>query len=96
MVAPAANVPAVRSPIDVFSGSRRSMLPVGVAAVMFVLLFASPARGLVRDWFNDPDAGQGLLLFPVALWLAWRSGILRDVAPDRALGSAILLAATLL
>lgn len=96
MVAPAANVPAVRSPIDVLSRSPGSALPAGVAVVMFAVLFASPARGLVRDWFNDPDAGQGLLLFPVSLWLAWRAGIVRDAAPDRTWGTVLLLAAMVL
>ena len=50
------------------------LVGVGLTVAAFIVLFAQPAMKLVRDWWNDPDAGHGLLLFPVAIWLAWRSG----------------------
>lgn len=49
-------------------------LPFFAAGLAFVVLFAEPFANLVREWWTDPDAGHGLLLFPVACWLAWRAG----------------------
>ncbi|HUF64542.1 MAG TPA: hypothetical protein VMM17_01065, partial [Gemmatimonadaceae bacterium] len=45
-------------------------LPAAAAAIAFALLFASPARTLARDLWTNPDAGHGLLLIPLAGWLA--------------------------
>lgn len=50
---------------------------------------------LARDWWSDPDAGHGLLLFPVAVWLAWKSGW-APARPQPRLGLALLVAAVLL
>jgi exosortase len=48
---------------------------------------------LAQDWWSNPEAGHGLLLAPLSLWLAWRSGI-RDGAKGNAiLGILTLLAA---
>ena len=44
--------------------------PYLFAAVTFVVLFAHPMTLLANDWWNDPDAGHGLLLAPISLWLA--------------------------
>lgn len=78
-------------------GARRIQLPVIlVTSVLFAVLFAQPATTLVRDWWTDPDAGHGLLLFPVALYLAWKRGLVRDPAPAPRLGLALLVAAVLL
>jgi exosortase D (VPLPA-CTERM-specific) len=41
-----------------------------------LILFAEPARLLLRDWWSDPEAGHGLLLGPLAFVLAWRRGVL--------------------
>lgn len=65
--------------------SLRELAPLVFAAVAFLILFSHPAALLVRDWWNDPDAGHGLLLAPLAVWLAWRSG-LRPAEPARWLG----------
>jgi exosortase len=70
--------------------------PWGLTAAAFLLLFAEPLRTLARDWWTDPEAGHGLLLFPVALWLAWRRGWEGDARPQPALGLAVLIAAVLL
>lgn len=67
-----------------------------VTAVAFGLLFARPFLLLLDDWWNNPEAGHGLLLAPVALWLAWRSrnGVARRPAPRSGLlilaGSVLL------
>ena len=67
----------------------------------FAALFGGPLVALIRDWWNDSDAGYGLLLAPVAIWLAWRSrplaggraGDCRSTTGNRAWGLGILLAA---
>lgn len=71
-------------------------LPWLLAGIAFVILFADPAGGLARDWWNDPDAGHGLLLAPVSLWLAWKAGLRADAAPSPRWGTAIILGAILL
>jgi exosortase len=65
-------------------------------AVAFIVLFAHPLTLLVRDWLHDPDAGHGLLLAPLALWLAWRAGLRDEQRPNIALGSGILVIAVVL
>ena len=72
------------------------LLPAAVAAVAFVLLFAQPMYLLVRDWWTLPEAGHGLLLAPVAIWLAWKSGIRPEAKGDVALGVSMLVLAVLI
>ena len=67
--------------------------PLILAAVAFGVLFSRPATLLARDWWNDPDAGHGLLLAPLAAWLAWRRGLL-PASPQRISGGLLLLAGT--
>ncbi|HEU4641948.1 MAG TPA: hypothetical protein VFS44_05775, partial [Gemmatimonadaceae bacterium] len=47
----------------------RRAAPLLMAGGAFVLLFWHPLATLVRDWLHDPDAGHGLLLAPIALYL---------------------------
>lgn len=65
--------------------------PVLVAALAFAVLFVQPFTSLAHDWWTDPDAGHGLLLFPLALWLGWRAGRVADPRPQPALGLTILI-----
>lgn len=74
----------------------RPALPVVVAALAFAVLFAKPAELLVRDWWHNPDAGHGLLLAPLALWLAWRRGVREDARPQVVFGTILLVFAALL
>ncbi len=69
---------------------------MALTAVAFVLLYSEPLRLLFRDWWENPEAGHGLLLAPVSIWLAYRSGIRKDAAPNHALGIVILILAVLL
>ncbi len=71
--------------------SPREVAPFAVAAVAFLILFSHPAVLLFRDWWNDPDAGHGLLLAPLAVWLAWKRG-LRPAEPAHWLGLAAVSA----
>jgi exosortase len=81
----------------VTAGSRLSRWgPLLVAAAAFGILFARPFVLLLDDWWNNPDAGSGLLLAPVAGWLIWRTRREISVAPQPALGAVLLIAAVLL
>jgi exosortase len=76
--------------------TRARLASIALTAVLFVILFAQPMMTLGRDWWNNPDAGHGLLLAPLALWLAWRKGIRPDARPNLALGIALIAGAVLL
>jgi len=71
-------------------------LPYLVTAVIFAILFAKPMAMLATDWWTNPEAGHGLLLLPVSIWLAWRTGIRATAHPNFGLGMGILGAAVLL
>src|SRR5512142_2450993 len=68
------------------------LLPFALAFVGFAVLFWRPLEMLVRDWWTDPEAGHGLLVAPLALWLAWRSGLAARGRAQPALGLAVLVA----
>lgn len=68
-------------------------LPLLATVLSFAILFAQPFTQLVKDWWTVPEYGHGLLLAPVALWLAWQAGITPTARPNRALGLAVLLLA---
>lgn len=87
--APTLRRPAAAAPFDAW-------LPFAATAVLFALLFARPAFLLARDWWNNPEAGHGLLLAPLALWLAWRAGVRPDARPNVVAGAALLASAVLL
>lgn len=74
----------------------KRLAPAIIAGLAFALLFYSPFTTLLRDWWNDPEAQHGLLLGPLALFLAWKRGILKDAAPEPILGSALLVCSVLL
>jgi exosortase len=76
--------------------SRDALLSAVLTACAFAVLFFEPMTTLARDWWQDPDAGHGLLLAPVAIWLAWRSGIDSSSKPQLWLGGVLLVAAVLL
>jgi exosortase len=66
------------------------LAPFAIALLAFVILFAKPAVLLVRDWWTNPEAGHGLLLAPVAIWLAHRIGVGAGALPDIRRGTALL------
>ena len=67
-----------------------------IAGLAFLFLFWQPMATLAHDWLSDPDAGHGLLLFPVALYLAWRRGWVRDAKPQPVAGLVLLAGAIVL
>lgn len=73
-----------------------TLSPHLIAVAAFALLFWSPFAMLVRDWWTNPEAGHGLLLAPLALYLGWKAGIAPAARPQRLLGSAMLVAAIML
>ncbi len=83
---------ALSKTVDRFGG----VAPAAVTAAAFAVLFWSPMRTLVRDWWSDPEASHGLLLAPLALYLAWKSGIRPQAKPQHAFGVALLVFAVLL
>jgi exosortase len=74
----------------------RGLLPPILTGLAFVVLFLDPATLLVRDWWTNPEAGHGLLLAPVAGWLAWKKGWVGEARPSAGFGLLILVGAVLL
>lgn len=70
--------------------------PLWVGGVVFLVLFWTPITTLVRDWIHDPEASHGLLLAPLAVWLAWKAGIGERARPAPVLGLIVLAGAVLL
>jgi exosortase len=68
---------------------------VVLTAALFAFLYARPIRLLAWDWWNNPEAGHGLLLAPIALYFAWKSGIDPQAAPNRLLGGALIVGGVL-
>ena len=69
---------------------RANVVPAIVAAALFAALFGRPLQLLVRDWWTNPEAGHGLLLAPLALWLVWRTGVRSAARPNVMLGLIML------
>ena len=72
-----------------------SPLPAALAATFFLLLFARPMRLLGRDWWSNPEAGHGLLLAPLAVWLVWRTAVRDDARPNARLGLVMIFGAVI-
>lgn len=70
--------------------------PHVATAIAFLALFAGPLRSLAIQLWTDPDSGHGLLLIPLAAWLAWKRGVAPGAKPQPWLGLAILAGAVLL
>ncbi len=77
-------------------GGLRQLLPATLSTIAFAILFAQPFLILVRDWWTLPEAGHGLLLAPVAVWLAFKSGLRSDARGNMLLGALMLVVAVLI
>ena len=71
------------------------LIAYALTALAFVVLFAKPATLMFDAWWNDPNSGHGLLLAPLSLFFAWRSGISPKAKAQPVLGVSILLFAVL-
>jgi len=69
---------------------------LAATVIAFAVLFAQPFVNTTTTWWNDPEAGHGLLLVPLAFYLAWRRGLDPDATPNGTLGLAILVVAVAL
>jgi exosortase len=79
-----------------FAGTRIRGTPLEWATVaLFLACFAPVMAGLLRAWLSLPEAAHGILIAPVAIWLAWRSGVAEDARPARWPAAAIILIAVL-
>lgn len=89
---------ATAKPVPSLAITRRpeAVLPVAATAIAFVILFAQPMRSLGLEWWNNPEAGHGLLLAPLAGWLAWRRGFVAERRSQVVLGSLLLGGAVVL
>jgi exosortase len=67
-----------------------------VAGLAFLILFWHPLITLGRDWWTDAEAGHGLLLAPIAIFLAVRRGRAPEARSQPVFGLAILVGAVLL
>ena len=74
------------------TADRKALAPWLTAGLAFLVLFWEPIVTLGRDWWMDPDSGYGLLLFPVAVYLAWRRSLV-PAAPQPRLGVVLLTGA---
>ncbi|HEX5829470.1 MAG TPA: exosortase/archaeosortase family protein [Gemmatimonadaceae bacterium] len=92
----AAAGPPAASRTRLMDDIRAHPLPVVVTAALFLIEFAKPMQLLGRDWWSNPEAGHGLLLAPLALWLAWSRGVRADARSAPALGLTLLVGAVLL
>ncbi len=96
MTAPSSNVLLSKDTLPAI----RALSPIALAAhaltaITFAMLFLKPARLLADAWWNDPNSGHGLLLAPLSLWLAYKSGVRSDAKAQPLLGVSILLMAVL-
>lgn len=73
----------------------KTLAPPILTGLAFLVLYWQPIRTLAYDWWTDPDAGHGLLLFPLSLWLAWRRGLAKGARGQPILGLGLLAAAIL-
>lgn len=69
-------------------------LYLGVAA--FFVLYWQPLLNTMNAWWSNPDAGHGLLLAPLAIWLAWRAGLAPERRPQPVFGLIVIVVAVLL
>jgi len=75
---------------------KKTPVPLIVAGLAFLIAFGEPMATLARDWWSNPEAGHGLLLFPVAIWLAWKKGLVEQPDPSPRLGMLLLAGSVLL
>ena len=69
---------------------------LAITGILYVALFWGPFASTAVAWWNDPDSSHGLLLAPLAVWLAWRSGFVASPRRQVAVGLALVVFAVAL
>lgn len=59
------------SPLSERSYSLGQWLPWAVIIGLLAVMYAGILAGLADDWWNDPNASHGLLVPPLAAYIAW-------------------------
>ena len=54
-----------------FFGNRRQALAAAALGLLLLVTFAPTLVELVKEWWNTPEYGHGLLMPPVAAWMIW-------------------------
>jgi exosortase len=72
---------------------RIAALAVAVTAAAWLALFWQPLANTARLWWESPEAGHGLLLVPIALFLAAKRGVRPAARSNLALGMLLLAGA---
>lgn len=67
-----------------------------VTGLLFLTLYWLPLAKLARDWWSEPDAGHGLLLAPLAIYLAYKRGISPQAKGQQLVGAVLLFFSILL
>lgn len=70
--------------------------PLILGGLLFVWLFWEAGTTLGRDWWNDPEAGHGLLLGPLSFFLIYKSGLISNRRAQPVLGLTVLALAVAL
>jgi exosortase len=83
----------VRTVREGVQADRSRAIMAAITTAAFLLLYGEPIRSLVATWWDNPDAGHGLLLAPVAIWLAISAGKAPGAHPQKILGGVLLLMA---
>ena len=79
-----------------FIGTKIKGAPIEwITAALFLACFSPVIVGLVEAWLSLPDAAHGILIAPVAVWLAWRTGPVDDPHPARWAGAIFILVAVI-
>jgi exosortase len=81
---------------DIDGKSTERLTLIALTGSAFLALYFSPLRTLLRDWWSHPEAQHGLLLGPLAVFLAWKSGFVREAKGQALLGTLILVGAVLI
>ena len=74
------------APTEAAAGTREERSPatvlgVSLVAILLVVLYGSIVVGLANDWWNEPNASHGLLVPPLAAYIAWKRKHLTVAAP---------------
>jgi exosortase len=86
MATESAASPAVECPKAQTPSPYQLFAQIGTVVVLMAILFAAVLADMAHDWWTEPAWSQGMLLPPLALYIAWiqRQRILRaPVVPDR-------------